>query len=122
MGWLWFTGGDLYSRLETLRQNDLLILRKLDTVLTREEKIMAAGDDLKAAVADLATELNTNNLEIEALLTKITAPGTSDADVEAAVATIRQLISDNSAEVNKAQQATGNPVAPPVTPPESFRK
>ncbi len=120
MGWLWFTGGDLYSRLETLRQNDLLILRKLDTVLTREGILMAASDDLKAAVADLATELNQNNLEIEALLTKITAPGTSDADVEAAVATIRQLITDNAAEVAKAQAATTTPPAP--TPTASAKK
>lgn len=71
-----------------------------------EEKIMAALDDLKAAIADLATELADNNAEIEVLLGKITAPGTSDADVAAAVAQIRSLISDNKAEVDKAKAAT----------------
>jgi hypothetical protein len=53
----------------------------------------------------LATELTTNNAEIETLLTKITATGTSDADVEAAVTQIRSLITDNAAEVAKAQAA-----------------
>lgn len=66
---------------------------------------MAAVDDLKAAIADLATELADNNAEIEVLLTKITTPGTSDADVATAVATIRSLISDNKAEVDKAKAA-----------------
>lgn len=66
---------------------------------------MAAVDDLKAAIADLATELADNNAEIETLLTKITAPGTSDADVAAAVAQIRGLIVDNKAEVDKAKAA-----------------
>ena len=66
---------------------------------------MAAIDDLKAALADLATELASNNAEIETLLTKITAPQTTDADVAAAVAQIRSLISDNKTEVAKAQAA-----------------
>lgn len=70
-----------------------------------EEKIMSAFDDLKSAIADLATELADNNAEIEALLTKITAPGTSDADVEAAVQSIRDLITTNKAEVDKAKAA-----------------
>ena len=73
--------------------------------LKMENRIMAAVDDLKAAIADLATELASNNAEIETLLTKITAPGTSDADVAAAVAQIRGLISDNKAEVDKAKAA-----------------
>ncbi len=67
---------------------------------------MSAADDLKAAIADLATELADNNAEIEALLAKITAPGTSDADVAAAVASIRGLIADNKTEVDKAKAAT----------------
>ena len=69
---------------------------------------MAAVDDLKAAITDLATELSDNNAEIETLLTKITsggAGGTSDADVAAAVAQIRSLISDNKTEVAKARAA-----------------
>lgn len=66
---------------------------------------MAAVDDLKSAIADLATELADNNAEIEALLTKITTPGTSDADVAAAVASIRDLIASNKAEVDKAKAA-----------------
>lgn len=66
---------------------------------------MSALTDLKSALADLATQLAANNAEIDLLLTKIVNPGTSDADVEAAVAQIRSLIADNSAEVTKAQTA-----------------
>lgn len=79
---------------------------RLETRLDKHmETIVAAVDDLKAAIADLATELADNNAEIETLLTKITTPGTSDADVAAAVASIRGLISDNKAEVDKAKAA-----------------
>lgn len=77
----------------------------LDLILINQEKIMSALDDLKSAIADLTTALTTNNTEIETLLTKITTPGTSDADVEAAVASIRDLITANAAEVAKAQAA-----------------
>lgn len=53
------------------------------------EKIMSALSDLQAALADLGTALTANNAEIDLLLTKITSPGTSDADIEAAVTSIR---------------------------------
>lgn len=66
---------------------------------------MTALTDLQSAIADLSTALTANNAEIEVLLTKITAPGTSDADVEAAVTAIRGLITTNAAEVAKAQAA-----------------
>ena len=69
------------------------------------ELTMAAIDDLKSAIADLATALNDNNAEIDLLLTKITATGTSDADVAAAVQSIRDLITSNTAEVAKAKAA-----------------
>ena len=78
---------------------------KLNRILENQEAMMSALDDLKSAIADLTTELTANNAEIETLLTKITAPGTSDADVAAAVASIRGLISDNTAEVAKAKAA-----------------
>lgn len=67
---------------------------------------MPAIDDLKAAIADLTSELSDNNAEIEALLGKITTPGTSDADVAAAVQSIRDLIAANKTEVDKAKAAT----------------
>lgn len=74
---------------------------KLNCILETQEKLMAAVDDLKLAIADLTTQLNTNNAAIEVLLTKIVATGTSDADVEAAVSQIRDLIASNTAEVAK---------------------
>lgn len=67
-----------------------------------EKTIMAAIDDLKAAIADLSTQIDTNNAEIETLLTKITTPGTSDADIAAAVQSIRDITAKNKAEVDKA--------------------
>ena len=66
---------------------------------------MAAIDDLKAAIADLATQLAANNTEIDLLLTKITTPGTSDADIAAAVQSIHDLTAANKAEVDKAAAA-----------------
>jgi chromosome segregation ATPase len=78
---------------------------KLDAITATMEKMMSALTDLKAALDDLANQLVVNNAEIETLLTKITTPGTSDADVEAAVTQIRSLITDNAAEVAKAQTA-----------------
>jgi chromosome segregation ATPase len=78
---------------------------KLDAITATMEKMMSALTDLKAALDDLANQLVVNNAEIETLLTKITTPGTSDADVEAAVTQIRSLITDNAAEVAKAQAA-----------------
>jgi chromosome segregation ATPase len=79
---------------------------KLGLILSNQEKTMSALDDLKSAIADLAAELADNNAEIETLLTKITTPGTSDADVQAAVTSIRALIADNKTEVDKAKAAT----------------
>jgi chromosome segregation ATPase len=81
------------------------IENKLDTQNPKLEKIMSALTDLMAALADLGTALTANNAEIDLLLTKITATGTSDADVEAAVTQIRTLIATNAAEVAKAQAA-----------------
>ncbi len=81
------------------------VLIRLDRVLHNQGAIMSALDDLKSALADLATQLTANNAEMETLLAKITAPGTSDADVEAAVASIRDLIASNKAEVDKAAAA-----------------
>jgi len=77
-----------------------------DLITETRNDIMSALDDLKSALNDLASELADNNAEIEALLSKITTPGTSDADVAAAVQQIRGLIADNKAEVDKAKAAT----------------
>lgn len=67
---------------------------------------MPAIDDLKAAITDLTTALADNNAEIETLLTKISAPSATDADIAAAVTQIRSLIQDNTTEVAKARTAT----------------
>lgn len=67
---------------------------------------MSALDDLKSAITDLGAQFTANNAEIETLLTRITTPGTSDADIAAATQSIRDLITANKAEVDKATAAT----------------
>jgi hypothetical protein len=62
---------------------------------------MNSIDDLKAAIADLTSQLASNHNAIDGLLAKITHPDSSDADVESAVTSIRQLISANQAELAK---------------------
>jgi len=84
--------------------------RELRSLNRKVDILMAAIDDLRSAIADLGTQLDANNAAIDALLTKITTPGSSDADVESAVTSIRSLISANQAELAKI-----NPPAP-VTP------
>ena len=67
------------------------IRQLLQTVLTKQEKIMAGVDDLKAAVAAIATALValstsiTNEIaEVTAVITKLQqGGGLSDADAEA---------------------------------------
>ena len=72
-----------------------------------ETKIMSALTDLQSSIADLGTQLATNNADIEAELAKITTPGTSDADIEASVATIRTLIAANKVETDKLATPAG---------------
>lgn len=79
--------------------------RMLTHISKQLEHVMSANDDLKAAIADLGTQLAANSAEIDLLLTKITTPGTSDADVAIAVQAIRDLTTANKAEIAKAQAA-----------------
>jgi hypothetical protein len=74
-------------------------------IIETQEKIMTDLTDLQSAVTDLTTELASNNAEIVTLLTKITTPGVSSADVQTAVAAIRVLITDNQKAVSDAQAA-----------------
>jgi hypothetical protein len=62
---------------------------------------MTSIDDLKGAIADLTAQLASNHNAIDGLLAKITHSDSSDADVESAVTSIRQLISANQAELAK---------------------
>jgi chromosome segregation ATPase len=90
------------ARIESkLDQNS----RDLQQVLTMEKSAMAALTDLQSALTDLAASVASGNAEIETLLGKIVNPGTSDADIEAAVASIRSIIASQNAEVAKAQAA-----------------
>ena len=75
--------------------------RKTDLIIRNQESIMSALTDLQSAIADLATEMTANNAAIDGLLTKITTPGTADADIQAAVAQIRSLTQANKDELAK---------------------
>ncbi len=70
-----------------------------------EKRIMAALDDLKAAITGLTDEVTDAVTEIEALLAKITTPGTSDADVTAAADAIKAITGNLKTEVDKAKGA-----------------
>ena len=78
-------------------------LREL--ILANQEKIMSDLTDLQSVVADLATDLTANNAEIATLLTKITTPGVSSADIQTNVAAIRTLITTNQKAIADAQAA-----------------
>jgi predicted nucleic acid-binding Zn-ribbon protein len=67
------------------------------------ENIMTAIQDLNKVIADLSAAINDATTEIEALLAKITNPGTSDADVEAAAASIQGIVTGLNQEVAKAK-------------------
>ena len=64
---------------------------------------MSALSDLKAAIASLSDAVTSATAEIEDLLTKISTPGTPDADVQAAVAQIQGLVTAINDEVAKAK-------------------
>lgn len=67
------------------------------------EEIMSRTNELGQALDDLNTAQSSNFAEMDELLTKIGTPGTSDADVDAAIARIRVLIDASNAEVAKAK-------------------
>lgn len=77
----------------------------LGLILCQLEIIMSALSDLKDAISELTTTVQDSNAEIETLLTKITTPGTSDADIAAAVQSIKDLGAGIRAEVDKAKAA-----------------
>lgn len=62
---------------------------------------MSALTDLQGAITDLGTAVTAATAAIDKLLATIVAPGTSDADVEAAVAQIKTLTAGINTEVAK---------------------
>jgi predicted nucleic acid-binding Zn-ribbon protein len=82
---------------------------KLDRIINQQEKIMAAIDDLNQAVTDLGTAVTAGNAQIESELQTILNGGSTDAQIEAAVANIRTILTSQNDEVTKAQQALGGP-------------
>jgi len=88
-----------------IKQNELVI-RTLYSLNDKLETIMSALDNLKTSVADLATTVNDGVAEIEALLAKITAPSSTDADVQAAADQIGSIAKAIKDEVAKAKAVT----------------
>lgn len=99
-----------YNNFErrVLAQLDRMELSHHDLIrflFVQEKEIMSALDDLKASIADLTTIITDAVSEIETLLGKITTPGTSDADVQAAVSQIQAITGSIKTEVAKARAA-----------------
>lgn len=76
---------------------------KLGIIIETQEIIMAVSDELKQAMADLQAQLNDNNSEIDVLMLR--SVGTPDADVQEAIAQIRQMIAENKAKIDAAKAA-----------------
>ena len=74
-----------------------------DLIIPKLEAIMSLADDLKAAMNVLADAVTEGITEIETLLTKIGNPGTSDADVSAAITQAQSLAQGIKDEVDKAK-------------------
>lgn len=83
----------------------LEVSRKLDVVIRRMERLMALVDDLKTAITDLTSETTRIASEIDQLITKIGAPGTSDADVQAAIDQVKGLTGQLKAASDKSDAA-----------------
>lgn len=96
---------DLEERFERIleqRHDPDVVLRFLKHM---EQRIMAAIDDLKANVSALTTEVTRIAAEIDQLLTVITTPGTSEADIKAAADQIAALTSQLKAASDKSDAA-----------------
>jgi hypothetical protein len=90
------------------------LLTGQDILLTEMRHIMAAIDDLKAAVAsqgtiitDLATAVAAESADIDAAIAVITNPSSTDADVEAAA----QAITSSNTSLAAAAQAAKDAAA-----------
>jgi hypothetical protein len=78
---------------------------RLEQHLQQGDDVMSALSDLKDAIAALTTAVTDATAEITTLLGKIANPGTSDADVEAAVTQIQTIVNGLNQAVTAAQQA-----------------
>lgn len=56
---------DVYRLLETIHANTLILIQQGNLILQREKTIMTGQDDMKAAIAQLATDIDA---EIAALV------------------------------------------------------
>lgn len=71
-----------------------------DLIIKNQESFMSKADELKAAIDDMAAAVSEAVVEIEAQLQVIANPGTSDADVDAAIARIRDMTATMKTEVD----------------------
>lgn len=94
-----------------------LVLAKLDQLIAAGVKTMAEIDDLKAAVSAEAQVITNLAAEIDSAISKITQPGISAADVEAAAQAIQGFTSTLQTSATNLQNAL-NPAqpAPPSNP------
>jgi len=81
------------KKLNTIHADQLVIIAKLDQLLTREHAIMAAIDDLNAAVATLSTNFTAADAAIQNEIAALTAAlaTNNSAAVEAAATSISAI-------------------------------
>jgi hypothetical protein len=86
-----------------------LILEELSYIFGKEKQIMAAIDDLKQAVTDLAVVVAQVATDVTAALAIIKNPSSTDADVEAAATAI-----EGSVAILKAEAVSIEAALPPA--------
>jgi transglutaminase/protease-like cytokinesis protein 3 len=124
MGWLWITQSDLaylYTRIETLRANQILILSKLNRVLTKEDTLMSDLDDKLAALeaAQAANHAAIAN-ELQQLATAIANQAPDLTPAVNRLISLTSAVQADTAALNADDPQPPTPVNPPVdTPPDT---
>jgi hypothetical protein len=118
MGWLWFDTADMLARLDTLHANQLLILKKLNTISTKEDTLMSDLDD-KLAALEAAQSANHDAIATElAQLAAAIANQAPDLTPE-----VNRLIALTTAvQADTAALNADDPQPPAPTPPPASAK
>ncbi len=101
--------------LRTIHSNQLVIIGKLNELLTKETTLMAAIDDLNAAVATLTSNFAAADTAIQNEIAALTAAlaANNTAAIEAAATNISTISSKMATDT--AALVASLPPAPPAT-------
>lgn len=106
--------GKLSQLIRCWLRLDEAILRKLDYHTQLLEKIMSVEDDIKAAIADIATEVTTLGTDADAIIAKLGTVVQPDGSIPAADAA--ELLASLQG-ISTAAKAVGTKMEAAVAPP-----